>query len=166
MSARFNAQVWTTTGTALTVERVYRQVNAYRYLQECMPRHSEAHRWGVIRQLGSISDTLTGQNIKPLPSLQRNSGRRPFTLTEVASMHSWAASLTTALKRQNAQALLGLAGGAGLRTSEIIDIHVGDIDLVDGRIFVNVPGVRPRQVPVRHPWNRTLLRSPAGLTNP
>ncbi|TDW28920.1 tyrosine-type recombinase/integrase [Cryobacterium psychrophilum] len=81
-------------------------------------------------------------------------------------MHSWAASLTTDLKRQNAQALLGLAGGAGLRANEIIDLRLGDIDVIDGRLFVNVPGVNPRRVPVRHPWNRTLLRSVACRTDP
>ena len=40
------------------------------------------------------------------------------------------------------------------------------IEIVDGRLFVNVPGVNPRRVPVRHPWNRTLLRRLVGRTDP
>jgi site-specific recombinase XerC len=158
MSARFNAWVWTTTGTALTVERVYTQNNVYRYLQACLPKHSEGHRWGFVRQLGVIADTLAGTDVKRMPA-PKVAGRRPFTMSEVATMHSWASSLTTELKRQNAWAVLGLAGGAGLRSEEIVEISVSDIDVVDGRVFVNVPGRRARRIPVMSPWNRTLLRS-------
>lgn len=158
MSARFTAWVWTATGTQLTPERVYTQNHVYLYLQERLPKHSESHRWGFVRQLGTIADTLAGADIESLPSPRRR-GSRPFTLSEVASMHSWATSLTTELKRQNAWAILGLAGGAGLRTEEIVDVRIGDIEVVNGRVFVNITGTRPRRVPVMHPWNRTLLRS-------
>ncbi|TFB76736.1 site-specific integrase [Cryobacterium glaciale] len=164
MTGRFNAWVWASTGTTLTVERVYTQNNVYRYLQECLPKHSETHRWGVARQLGTIAEVLAENTVTRLPTPHAHR-RRPFTIAEVASMHSWAASLTTDLKRQNAQALLGLAGGAGLRANEIIDLRLGDIDIVDGRLFVTVPGMNSRRVPVRHPWNRTLLRSLAGRTD-
>jgi integrase len=166
MSARFNGWVWASMGTTLTVERVYTQNHVYRYLQERLPKHSQAHRWGLVRQLGTIADALAGTDVKPLPSLRRRPSRRPFNSAEVASMHSWAASLTTSLRRQNAQALLGLAGGAGLRPDEIIDTRIGDVDVVDGRVFVNIPGRHPRRVPVRNPWNRTLMRSLAGRTDP
>jgi integrase len=158
MSARFGAWVWTSTGCRLTPETIYTQNHVYRYLQERLPKHSESHRWGVVRQLGSIADALVGTNIKRLPAPYIR-GRSPFTMSDAASMHSWATSLTTPLKRQNAWAILGLAGGAGLRTQEIIDLRIGDIEVIDGRVFVNVPGKRPRRVPVLHPWNRTLLRS-------
>ncbi|TFC16537.1 hypothetical protein E3O46_17955 [Cryobacterium glucosi] len=166
MSARFNVWVWASMGTTLTVERVYTQNHVYRYLQERLPKHSESHRWGIVRQLGTIAENLAHTEVKRLPNLRRRPSRRPFSMADVASMHSWAASLTTPLKRQNAQALLGLAGGAGLRADEIIDMRIGDVDIVDGRIFLNIPGSRSRRVPVRNPWNRTLLRSLLGRTNP
>jgi integrase len=165
MSARFNAWVWTARGTTLTAEQVYTQNHVYLYLQERLPKHSEAHRWGVVRQLGTIADALANSGVTRLPA-PHSPGQRPFTLSETASMHSWAASLTTTMKRQNAWAVLGLAGGAGLRTDEIIDVRLGDIDIVDGRVFVNVPGNRSRRVPVLYPWNRTLMRSVHGRTNP
>lgn len=165
MSARFAAWVWTTTGTQLTVERVYTQNNVSRYLHACLPKHSESHRWGFVRQVGTVADTLAGAGIKRLPA-PNLPGRRPFTVSDAATMHSWAASLTTDLKRQNAWALLGLAGGAGLRADEIIDTRIGDIEIVDGRVFVNVPGKRARRVPVMHLWNRTLMRSVQGRTDP
>jgi integrase len=165
MSARFNAWVWTANGITLTAGRVYTQNHVYLYLQERLPKHSETHRWGVVRQLGAIADALAETGIKRLPA-PHSPGRRPFTMSEAASMHSWAASLTTDLKRQNAWAILGLAGGAGLRTEEIIDVRLGDIDILDGRVFVNIPGNRPRRVPVLYPWNRTLLRSISTRTDP
>ena len=166
MSARFGAWVWTTTGTTLTAERVYTESNVYRYLQERLPKHSEGHRWGFVRQLGAIADALADTDIKRLSAPQTAGRRRPFTLSDVASMHSWAASLTTSLKRQNAWAILGLAGGAGLRSEEIVDVRLRDIEVQGDRLFVHVTGTRPRRVPVLHPWNRTLLRSINNRTNP
>lgn len=165
MSARFNAWAWTS-GTTLTSDRIYTSSNVYRYLQDRYSRHSEAHRWGLVRQLGAIADTVASAPIKPLPSLRRKPSRRPFTLQEVATVHSWAGTLTTELKRQNASALLGLAGGAGLRSEEIVDVRIGDLELEGERLFVNVTGPRSRRVPVTHPWNRTLLRSVRGRTDP
>ncbi|TFC25168.1 site-specific integrase [Cryobacterium sp. TMT1-3] len=165
MTARFHSWLWAATGSELTAERVYTSRNVYRYLQEFLPTHSESHRWGIVRQLGTIADLLANGGIKRLPA-PHLPGRRPFSLADSATMHSWAASLTTNLKRQNAWAILGLAGGAGLRTDEIIDVRLGDIEMTDGRVFVNVPGPRPRRVPVMNPWNRTLLRSLDQRTNP
>ncbi|KQW06439.1 hypothetical protein ASC66_08100 [Leifsonia sp. Root4] len=158
MTARFHAWLWATNGIELTVERVYTQNNVYRFLQECLPKHSEVYRWGVVRQLGTIADRLANGGVKRLAAPQM-AGRRPFSMAEAATMHSWAGTLTTELKRRNAHAILGLAGGAGLRTEEIIKVRISDIEVVDGRVFVNVPGPRRRRVPVMHPWNRTLLSS-------
>ncbi|GAB3129598.1 hypothetical protein GCM10027056_31920 [Glaciibacter psychrotolerans] len=165
ISARFTAWVWTTTGTELTAERVYTHANVYRYLQECLPKHSESHRWGVVRQLGTIAETLANNAVTRMPA-PHLPGRRPFTMPDVARMHSWAASLTTPLKRQNAWAILGLAGGAGLRSEELIDVRLSDIEVTDGRLFVKIPGKRARRIPVMHPWNRTLLSSIEDRTDP
>jgi integrase len=166
MSARFTAWVWTTSGIELTPERVYTENNVYRYLQACLTGHSESQRWGIVRQLAIIALVLTGKRIAPMPSLKRRTSLRPFTPAEVVSLHSWAASLTTELKRHNAWALLGLAGGAGLRSSEIIDARIGDVEIIDGRVFANVRGENARRVPVRHPWSNTLLRAVEGHTDP
>lgn len=166
MSARFTVWVWTTSGTDLTPERVFTENNVYRYLQACLAGHSESQRWGIVRQLAIIALVLTGVRIAPMPSLKRRTSLRPFTPAEVVSLHSWAASLTTELKRHNAWALLGLAGGAGLRVAEITDARLGDVDITDGRVFVNIHGDNARRVAVRHPWNKTLLRAVEGHTNP
>jgi len=165
MSGRFNAWVWAVTGTEPTLDRVYTQNNVYRYLQECMPKHSEVHRWGVVRQLGVIAETLASTTVQRMPA-PHFLDRRPFALSEIATLHSWAATLTTTLKRRNAWAILGLAGGAGLRAGEVINVRLKDVQVIDGRLFVDVSGKRARRVPVMYPWTRTLLRSIEGRTNP
>ncbi|KQV05052.1 hypothetical protein ASC63_14655 [Leifsonia sp. Root112D2] len=161
MTARFTAWVWAATGTELTAPRVYTQNHVYRYLNACMSGLSEPHRWGVVRQLGVIAETLADTQVKRLPA-PHLPGRRPFTLSEVATMHSWAGTLSTSLKRQNAWGILGLAGGAGLRTEEIAETCVRDVEIVEGRVLVNVRGRRPRRVPVMQPWDRTMLRAIEG----
>jgi integrase len=169
MSARFAAWVWTVTGAELTVERVYTQNNVYRYLQECMRDRSESHRWGLVRQLGTIAETLTEMtSIRRLPA-PHLPGRAPFTLSEVGVIHGWAMALRTQLQRQNAWAILGLAGGAGLRSHEIVETRLGDIETTPAGLIVTVRGHRhrhARRVPVTPPWNRTLLRSIEGRADP
>jgi integrase len=165
MTARFNAWAWTA-GSALDVARMYTNANVYRYLQERHRKHSDSHRWGLVRQLGTVADMLAETSVARMPSLSRNVGPRPFSLPEIAQLHSWAGTLTTDLKRQNAWAILGLAGGAGLRSEEIVTIRIGDLDVTDGRLFVTVPGPRARRVPVTQPWTRTLLKSIATRSNP
>jgi integrase len=161
MSARFHAWLWATSSIELTVDRVYTQNNIDLYLQDQLGRRSKPHKWGVARQLVANGHALTDAQLKGLPAPDLRL-RAPFKAAEIATMHSWANTLTTVNKRQNAWGLLGLAGGAGLRAEEIVDITVGNIDFDNGRVFVNVPGPYARRVPVRHAWARVLLRSIEG----
>lgn len=158
MSARFHAWIWATTGRELTVEAVYTQNNIDLYLHNQLGRRSPEHRWGIARQLVANGHALTATQLRGLPAPDIKL-RAPFAPAQLAAMHSWANRLTTLKKRQNAWGLLGLAGGAGLRAEEIVDINVEHIDVDNGRVFVNVTGSSPRRVPVRHAWARVLLKS-------
>lgn len=161
MSARFHAWLWATSSIELTVDRVYTQNNIDLYLQNQLGRRSNEHKWGIARQLVANGHALTAAQLKGLPAPDLRL-RAPFAPADLASMHSWANSLTTLKKRQNAWGLLGLACGAGLRAEEIVDVTVGHIELANGRMFVDVPGSNARRVPVRHAWARVLLRSIEG----
>ncbi|MBM3715902.1 MAG: hypothetical protein FJW64_09255 [Actinobacteria bacterium] len=158
MSSRFHAWVWVTGGRELTVERVYTQNNIDLYVQNQLGRRSQVHQWGVARQLVANGRELTTAALRGLPAAHMKL-RAPFSSAQIATMHSWANRLTTIKKRQNAWGLLGLAGGAGLRAEEIVDVNVDNVDVVNGRVFVNVTGETPRRVPVRHAWARVLLKS-------
>ncbi|WP_194383333.1 tyrosine-type recombinase/integrase [Microbacterium luteum] len=161
MSARFHAWLWASTGLELTVGRVYTQTNIDLYLQNQLGHRSPEHKWGVARQLVANGRELTNAELHGLPAPDMKL-RAPFAPAQIATMHSWATRLTTVKKRQNAWALLGLAGGAGLRAEEIVGVNVEHIDAQNGRVFVNVEGTRARRVPVRHSWARVLLRSIEG----
>ena len=165
MSASFHMWVWARTGTALTVPRVYTQNNIDRFLDAAHKHRSAGHRWGVSRQLVKIGRELADADLIAI-SAPNGKVRSPFAPKQIASMHSWANSLTTARKRQNAQALLGLAGGAGLTAAEIVDVRVSDIHREGDVVFVAVSGKRARRVPVRHAWARVLLRSIEGRLDP
>lgn len=158
MSASFHMWVWSRTGTDLTIRRVYTQSNIDRFLESVHKHRSAGHRWGVSRQLVKIGRELADAELIAIPA-PNGKVRSPFTTKQIASMHSWANSLTTVKKRQNAQALLGLAGGAGLTAGEIVNVRVSDIHRDGDIIFVNIIGKRARRVPVRDAWARVLLRS-------
>lgn len=161
MSAPFHMWMWARTGTELTVARLYTQNNIDRFLNETHKHNSPAHRWGVSRQLVKIGRELADADLISVSAPSGNV-RSPFTSKQLASMHSWANSLTTEKKRQKAWALLGLAGGAGLTAAEIVEARVSDIIRAGDAVLVNVVGKRARQVPVRHAWARVLLRSIEG----
>lgn len=158
MTARFHMWVWARTGTDLTVARFYTQLNIDRFLAAAHGSRSASHRWGVSRQLVKVGRELADADLVALP-LHGGKVRAPFTPKQIASMHSWANSLTTVKKRQNAQALLGLAGGAGLTAAEIVEVRLADIHQHENVVFVEVRGNRARRVPVRRAWARVLLRS-------
>jgi len=161
MSAHFHMWIWARTAPELTVSTVYTQNNIDRYLDATLTKHSDHHRWGVSRQLVKIGRELADADLVTLPAPD-GKRRPPFTAKQIATMHSWANSLTTEKKRHNAWALLGLAGGAGLTAAEIVTTRVGDIIRDGDVVFVDVRGRKARRVPVRHAWARVLLRSIAG----
>jgi integrase len=159
MTALYVTWVWTVTGCELTATRVFRDTFVRRYLAERLPKHSTAYRFDMVRQLASISAAVQGEDIRRLRTPNQSPRVRPYTPAQEATLYSWANTLSTTLKRQNARALLGLAGGAGLTAMELMAAQVEDVEFVDGRAFVNVQGDRPRRVPVRADWARTLAKS-------
>lgn len=161
MTAHFHMWLWARTGTELTVHAIYTQNHIDRYLEAEYKHHSKWTRWGVSRQLVKIGRELADADLVALPAPDGKL-RPPFSPREIATMHSWANSLGTDFQRQNAWALLGLAGGAGLTAAEIAEARVSDIERDGDVVFVNVRGAKARRVPVRHAYGRVLLRSIEG----
>ena len=159
MTALYVSWAWAVTGCDLTGERVFVDALVHRYLASKLKKHSAMYRFDTARQLSAISETLTGKPTSRLRTPFQSPRVAPYSSAQVASLYSWANTLSTPLKRQNARALLGLAGGAGLTAQDLMDVQVEDIEFRDGRVFVNVHGDRPRRVPVRANWARTLTKS-------
>lgn len=165
MAGRFTSWVWATTGAPLNVRAVYTQNHIDRFLLAEHKNSSALHRWGLSRQLVKIGRELADADLVTLPAPD-GTRRPPFSPGQIASMHGWANSLSTHFKRQNAWALLGLAGGAGLTAAEIVDVRVKDITLEDGYTFVSVRGGSPRRVPAWGNWAKVLGRAVDGRANP
>jgi len=158
MTGRFTSWVWMTTGAPLNVRAIYTQHNIDRFLHTEHKNSSALHRWGLSRQLVKVGRELADADLLTIPAPDGNR-RPPFTPKQIASMSGWANSLTTDFKRQNAWALLGLAGGAGLTAAEIVDARVRDISIEGDYTFVTVRGDSPRRIPAWGHWAKILGRS-------
>lgn len=159
MSARFAAWVWTVKGLEPEISRYFTEANVWRYISTVLAKHSDSYRWGTVRQLGVITETLTGHSVKRHPAPNLAGATAPFKQSELAGMYSWATTRSTNLKIRNACAILGLAAGAGLTSSEIVNVRVGDIELINERMWVHTSGVNARRVPVLSPWETVLERA-------
>ncbi|RKR76294.1 hypothetical protein C8E83_3462 [Frondihabitans australicus] len=94
-------------------------------------------------------------------SLQsRHSGQRGtvsvYTKNELANARSWASS--RALRnRVDAMAAVALAGGAGLRTPEIVFVRPSDVCVDGDTVLIDVQGANARQVAMRAEWTPGFL---------
>jgi integrase len=158
MTTRYVAWVWAATGCDLRPDVVFTELLIHRYLDDALPDHSVIYRFDTARQLAAIADQLTSSHVARLPIPFQSERPQPYNRAELASMHSWAASLSTDLKKQNAHTLLALGGGAGLTAAEIVEVRIEDIVTSDAGVIVTVRGAHHRQVPVLTEWTRTLRR--------
>lgn len=156
MIALFSTWVVTVAGGPVTPERIFRQSYLDRYLKRVLAKHSPAYRFDSSRLLVKVAHTLLDVRLSQLPTPRQSEAVFPHTPKDLARIYSWANTLSTPLKRQNARALVSLAAGAGLTAQQIMDAQVGDVEFIDGRAFVTVHEGRQRQVPVRTAWVRTL----------
>jgi hypothetical protein len=80
--------------------------------------------------------------------------RAPYTAAETAAIERIALHQPTTVQRRGMCAVVGLGLGAGLDSPDLRYLHGGDLDDRGDRdgIWVEVPGPRPRVVPVRRRW--------------
>jgi hypothetical protein len=77
----------------------------------------------------------------------------PYTATERARIHAWAANQPDAARERNCAVIATLCLGAGLTTRELLAACVGDIRVAaDGMPTVRVVGARARLVPFTLDW--------------
>jgi len=165
MIALFSTWVVTVTGCPVRADRIFTQSHLDRFVKGKLSGHSVAYRFDVSRMLAKIGQTLTNSNLTQLPTPKQSEAVPPHTFDDIARLYSWANTLSTPLKRQNARSLLALSAGAGLTSQQIMDAQIGDIDLVEGRAFVTVREPRERRVPLRASWVPTLTRAIGSRTS-
>ncbi|KRC61184.1 hypothetical protein ASE14_09655 [Agromyces sp. Root81] len=81
---------------------------------------------------------------------------QPYSQSELTAISGWAAGQPTERWRHNASAIVALAGGCGLRASELIQVRGQDLHTSGERIAVHVDGAPPRFAPTLAFWEQTL----------
>jgi hypothetical protein len=165
MIALFSTWVVTRTGCPVTPERIFTQSHLDRYLKVGLASRSAAYRFDVSRNIAKVTEVLTSVRVKKLPTPRQAEAVAPHDADDIAHLVSWANTLSTPHKRQNARVLLGLAGGAGLTAQQIMDAQVEDVEFVDGRAFVTAHEPRERRIPVRASWVRMLTQGIGNRTS-
>ena len=165
LTALYTTWVWTVTGGELTARRVFTETLVQRYVAQRLATHSENYRFDTTRYLAAIGEQLTGERIQRMRIPEQSGRVQPYSPNQEATLYSWANTLPTPLKRQNARAFLGLAGGAGLTALELMAVRVEDVALDGERASVTVRGDQQRRVPVQSKWVRTLRKSVGNRTS-
>jgi hypothetical protein len=159
MIALFSTWVVTVAGCPVRADRIFTQSHIDRFVKGKLAGHSIAYRFDISRILAKIGQLLTGSTLTQLPTPKQGQAVRPHTAEDVARLFSWANSLSTPFKRQNARSLLALSAGAGLTSQQIMGAQVGDVEFRDSRAFVTLREPRERRVPVRASWVPTLIKA-------
>ncbi len=94
-----------------------------------------------------------------VPSVPTPRSEWPYTLAEIGTLTRWASGRRTAYARHNAVAMVGLGLGAGLRSTEFLNVRGRDITVDDAGVTVTVTGGRhPRTVPVLAEWESKVAK--------
>jgi integrase len=98
----------------------------------------------------------------PAP-IRRDERARPYSAEELARWRLWARTRPSSMSHARADSLLALAAGAGLRTTELVNVRARDIVLDDSDAWVCVGGDRARVVPVLPLWRNRIARRTLAL---
>ena len=103
MTALYVSWAWAVAGCELAGERVFVDALVHRYLATRLRKYSAVYRFDTARQLSAISETLTGEPTGRLRTPFQSLRVAPYSPAQVAALYSWANTLSTPLKQQNAR---------------------------------------------------------------
>lgn len=154
--------IWSrvTVGPDLPRERVLALHNIERFIHSGMPGRSQATKATIGARLRRVSEVLLNGRVPGIAlELQRASKDpiRPYASGELAALISWATTLSTAQRRNDAAVLIGLGLGAGLTAAEVGAARVRDLSFDREGVSVIVSGERDRVVPVFGRWELLLV---------
>ncbi len=134
-------------GLDLTVESVMRPEPIDEHVRAMGGRHPATRR----SHLRSLARAVNPTGMPPgAITYPRSKVRPPYTDKEMAAIERIARTQPTVAQRRGMCAVVGLGRGAGLDSCDLRYLHAGDIeDRGEDGIWVQVPGPRPRLVPVR-----------------
>jgi integrase len=150
----------------LTIDEMMRHDTIERWVATAGATGSDS-TWGNrrsrLRNLASHVNPGPGSPKKGEP-FARVAIKEPYTRREVADLERLALNQPTEVSRRQLCAMVGLGLGAGLGSDDLRSLRVSAIVLdEDGKLWVVVPGKRPRRVPVRDRFVRFVLLGIEGL---
>lgn len=137
----------------LSRTKIVAYFNHLRATQELTAATLGTYRSRLLR----VADANIG-HIQPssrMPGFRGADGSTPYSETEVAQIGAWVAAMRLPARIDFAL-LLGLTLGAGLRTGEVLAITADHVTVDGEGVLLNVPGDKPRQVPVLAEWENAV----------
>jgi integrase len=106
--------------------------------------------------LERVADALGAATAAHAVSIPGRTVAAPYPPKREAMLEAWARAQPTALGRDRALALLGLAAGSGLSNAEILGVTKRHVVDAASTLWVRVAGGRDRLIPVRERWSPHL----------
>ena len=153
---------WQARGIPLERGRVFRHSLVEQFIHLGMPGAARGSQATLRSTLWRMTEVLNPADAHgDHRQIPRSKPTAPYSVAAIAELYSWANTQGTPARSRNALALLCLGFGAGLTTRELLDVRVTDISTdenLDGSATaaVVVWSARPRVVPFRPEWTRTL----------
>jgi integrase len=163
-TAKFGHWAWQRTGADLDPQIVFRPAMVGRFIHVVMRDHSPSYRYHTAQRLNLMVAHFTGTT-PARQHLAEPHPARPYAPSELIEFRSSAVRRNNPERRRNANMLLGLGAGAGLRAEEIANTRVGDITTDPHGLLVTVRGAHPRTVPVHADWVTILTAPVSGRPN-
>lgn len=147
--------VWADTlGLPLDPEVLFHPDQIDRFAREGCAHLKAGTQLNYRRQLRNVARAVMGPNhFPPAPlSLKKSHPRGPYSNAEVVALAAWCRGLSTERYRTNAEVMLALGLGTGIRSEELSALVGTDVTWGPGGAVVHVSGKASRGIPVLDQW--------------
>ena len=143
------------TGREVTVEATFNEATVNAFVdQSGYSTHVQGTTRSLLRVVGqAVHRHYDTPRERPQYGTDKKSA--PYSPEEVTRLRHWADGEATVQRRQQANLLLALTLGAGLRSGEVATLTASDVETDEAGTVVYPSGYRgagPRFVPVDHEW--------------
>ena len=142
-------------GREVTAETVFTEATVNAFVNESgYSTHVKGTTRSLLRSIGPAVNR-NYDSPRQRPQYGTDTKSPPYTPEEVTVLRHWADGESTPQRRQQANLLLSLTLGAGLRSGEVATLTAADVEMDEAGTVVYPSGYRgagPRFVPVDHEW--------------
>ena len=146
-------------GREVTVEATFNEATVNSFVDQS---GYSTHVQGTTRSLLRVVDQAAHRHYdtpRERPQYGTDKKSAPYSPEEVTRLRHWADGEATVRRRQQANLLLALTLGAGLRSGEVATLTTTDVETDETGTVVYPSGYRgagPRFVPVDHEWAQPI----------